>query len=131
MACDVKVIRPLRDRALGNGAFQLARKIEEQHSERWMHQTNSYLTDVQAFRQSPIFKLSTLRSQKLPDLPPIPKVPSYQWYLDVYARDLEQNLPHLKAEITSTFGSILKMDSTKKVSDIGVKWIARPITLPW
>ena len=90
--------------------------IQEQHSERWLHQTNMYLGDMALFRNSQIFKNTTLwKFQPTPDLPKVPKVPGYKWYLDVYGLDLERNLPHMKAEITSTLGKIIKLDSTKKV----------------
>lgn len=48
--------------------------------------------------------------------PPEPiHVPTSRWLLTVYSRDILSRLDHIKASITSTFGSILKMDSTKKV----------------
>ena len=34
----------------------------------------------------------------------------------VYGQDILSRLDHIKASITSIFGSILKMDSTKKVN---------------
>lgn len=48
-------------------------------------------------------------------LPPLPKP---KWLLSVYARDVLSRLPEVKAKITSVFGSVLKMDSTKKVKKI-------------
>lgn len=48
--------------------------------------------------------------------PPEPiDVPTSRWLLSVYGRDIISRMDHIKATITSTFGSILKMDSTKKV----------------
>ena len=44
------------------------------------------------------------------------RVPSSRWLLSVYAQDILQRLPEVKAKITSIFGNILKMDSTKKVN---------------
>ncbi|XP_010780355.1 proline-rich protein HaeIII subfamily 1-like [Notothenia coriiceps] len=34
----------------------------------------------------------------------------------MYGRDILSHMDHIKASITSTFGSILKMDSTKKIT---------------
>lgn len=48
--------------------------------------------------------------------PPQPEViPSYKWILTVYSHDILHRLEDIKASITSTYGSILKLDSTKKV----------------
>ena len=35
--------------------------------------------------------------------------------LDVYTEDVRSRLPQLKAAITSTYGSVIKIDSTKKI----------------
>ena len=37
------------------------------------------------------------------------------WFLTAYVRDVWSRLPALQASVTSTFGAILKIDSTKKV----------------
>ena len=48
--------------------------------------------------------------------PPEPAVvPSCKWLLSVYSQDILTRLEEIKARITSTYGTILKMDSTKKV----------------
>ncbi len=43
-------------------------------------------------------------------------VPSCKWLLTVYSQDILTRLDEIHARITSTYGSVLKMDSTKKVS---------------
>ncbi|KAM8867921.1 uncharacterized protein ACB058_005816 [Synchiropus picturatus] len=48
-------------------------------------------------------------------------VPGVSWLLGVYVRDAMTRLPETKAKITSVFGSILKMDSTKKVRVVVAK----------
>ncbi|XP_035858117.1 uncharacterized protein LOC116056487 [Sander lucioperca] len=73
-ACDIRVIRLLHERTLGNGLL--------------------------TFQE-----------------PPAPvEVPSYKWLLTVYSKDILTRLDDIKAAITSTYGSILKMDSTKKIT---------------
>ena len=42
-------------------------------------------------------------------------VPTYQWFIDVYCQEVTEHLCEVKAAITSIFGRVLKMDSTKKV----------------
>ena len=46
---------------------------------------------------------------------PFPNFPGPKWFLAVYIRDVWSRLHELKAAVTSAFGSILKVDSTKKV----------------
>ncbi|XP_064856843.1 uncharacterized protein LOC135559888 [Oncorhynchus nerka] len=48
--------------------------------------------------------------------PPFLDVPSAQWLLTVHGYDVLFQLEDFKARVTSIFGSILKMDSTKKVT---------------
>ena len=50
-----------------------------------------------------------------PEPPERAAVPSCRWLLSVYSQDILTRLEDIKANITSTYGSILKMDSTKKV----------------
>ncbi|CAL8301230.1 unnamed protein product [Gadus morhua 'NCC'] len=75
-ACDIRVIRMLRERTLGNSSTRLAKQLRENHGEEWLQ----------------------------------------RWLLTVYGKDLMSRMGHIKASITSTFGSILKMDSTKKMT---------------
>jgi hypothetical protein len=46
---------------------------------------------------------------------PFPKFPTAKWLLAVYVRDVWSRLPALLAQLTSVYGSVLKVDSTKKV----------------
>ncbi|KAJ8335568.1 hypothetical protein SKAU_G00389100 [Synaphobranchus kaupii] len=49
--------------------------------------------------------------------PPEPTVvPSVKWLLTVYSQDILTRLDDTKARITSTYGSILKLDSTRKIT---------------
>jgi hypothetical protein len=48
-------------------------------------------------------------------IPPLPVIPKPDWFLAVYIQDVMTRMEETKAKITSTFGEILKMDSTKKV----------------
>ena len=44
-------------------------------------------------------------------------VPKYKWLLTVYAQDNLSRKDFMKSSITSTFGRILKMGSTKKIAE--------------
>ncbi|KAK7907602.1 hypothetical protein WMY93_016214 [Mugilogobius chulae] len=98
-ACDIRVIRLLRDRTLGNSPARLVKQLKENHGEEWMSRMAHYLGEL------------TLQE------PPEPiAIPTSHWILSVYAKDILSRLDHVKASITSTFGSIIKLDSTKKIT---------------
>ena len=112
-ACDIRVIRFLRERGLGNSSTRLTKQLQEQHSEEWLERVSQYLTECAQFVNKPGMLRVAFRD------PPKPvAVPSYKWLLVVYGQDILTRLEEIKAAITSTYGSILKMDSTKKVIDI-------------
>ena len=106
-SCDIRVLRMMRERTMGNSTTQLYRKLQEQHSEAWMQRVLQYLTACEPFTRSSVVPPPAFAE------PPLPKP---KWLLAVYARDVLGRLHELKAKITSVFGSVLKMDSTKKVS---------------
>lgn len=51
-----------------------------------------------------------------PSLPSYKSPPSPKWFLAVYVKDVWSRLQLLKASATSIYGSILKIDSTKKMT---------------
>ena len=112
-ACDVRVIRLLRNRGLGNSSTQLQKKLTEEHSEKWLQKSAQYLTDCKYFASASKRGLTgPIKFQEPPEFVPVPK---YGWLLTVYALDIMTRMDYIKASITSVFGRILKMDSTKKV----------------
>ena len=48
-------------------------------------------------------------------VPPFRPVPTAKWLLSIYAADVLTRLDDIKKQIKSTFGDILKLDSTKRV----------------
>ena len=112
-ACDVRVIRLLRQRGLGNSSTQLQIKLNKEHSEKYLQQSAQYLTECKYFsRASRIGLVSTVQFKEPPQFNAVPK---YKWFLTVYAQDILSRMDFIKSSITSTFGRILKMDSTKKI----------------
>lgn len=110
-SCDIRVLRMMRERTMGNSVTQLYKKLQEQHSEAWMQRVLQYLTACEPFTRSAV-----LRPPAFAEPPVLPALPKPKWLLAVYARDVLGRLHEVKAKITSIFGSVLKMDSTKKVS---------------
>ena len=117
LSCDHRVVTQLRSRTLGNSATQLCNTLREQHSDAWMRRAIQYLGVCEQF-----LALCSVRGQ-FPPPPQMPTLPSPIWLLTVYGYDIMTRLDEYKARITSTFGSILKMDSTKKVSIVGHNFI--------
>lgn len=101
----------MRERSLGNSVTQLHKKLMEQHGEAWMQRVLQYLTACEPFAKS-----SLVQPPVFHEPTPLPAIPKPKWLLAVYARDVLGRLHEVKAKITSVFGSVLKMDSTKKVS---------------
>lgn len=112
LSCDQRVVLQLRSRSLGNSATQLVNTLWEAHSDAWMRRAIGYLGVCEQF-----LALGTMGGRVPPPPPPqMPPVPSPVWLLTVYGYDVLSRLDEYKARITSTLGSILKMDSTKKMT---------------
>ena len=109
-ACDIKVVAMLATRGLGNSATQLQRKLDEQHHQQWLMKVARYLSDCKGFVNS-----NLIASMTFADPPAQIPTPRWKWLQAVYCIDVMFRLDEVRAAITSTFGNILKMDSTKKV----------------
>ncbi|XP_056461292.1 uncharacterized protein LOC130401508 [Gadus chalcogrammus] len=75
-----------------------------------MRRSIHYLSVMEPFTSTGVVRQCT------PPPKPSPDVPQYGWLLVVYCHDILSRLEDVKARVTSVFGSILKMDSTKKVT---------------
>lgn len=88
----------------------LTLQIWEVHSEELLGKQLRYLTDCKRHRGS-IGYVAETQYDPPPALSPFP---SREWFLAVYTRDVWDRLPSLLVAATSVYGSILKIDSTKK-----------------
>lgn len=100
----------LRERGLGNSPTRVLKQLRENHAEEWLHRVARYTTECVSFLRRP-----GLLPVDFPEPPEPAVVPSVKWLLSVYSQDILTRLEDIKAHITSTYGTILKMDSTKKV----------------
>lgn len=112
-ACDLKVVKLLRERGLGNSCSQVHKILTEQHSEEWLSKNLLYLTNCQSIQEASSAGL--IQPVAFDEPPKMLPVPQFRWLMQVYLQDVLMRLPDVKAEITSTLGRILKMDSTKKI----------------
>lgn len=116
-ACDIRVIRLLCERGLGNGPVWIIGQLKENHSKEWLQRVARYTAECAAFMAIP-----SLLPQPFQEPPEPVVLPGYKWLLVVYSHDILNRLEDIRANITSTYGCILKMDSTKKVRK--TIWIA-------
>ncbi|XP_044023334.1 uncharacterized protein LOC122862134 isoform X2 [Siniperca chuatsi] len=110
ISCDRKVLAQMKGRTLGNSVSRLRSFLVEQHTAEWMRRGTHYLHTCWNF------KVPGVQMPRLPALPKMEPVPSNSWLLSTYTRDSFTRIEELRAKVTSTFGSILKMNSTKKVT---------------
>lgn len=107
----------------GNSPTQLQKQISELHNSVWASKMVQYSQDCKLF--SVAAKSRLLSPSTVEEPPKQLAVPTYQWFIDVYCQEVTGHIDELKAAITSTFGKILKMDSTKKVKIIYVsQWLS-------
>ncbi|KAI4793352.1 hypothetical protein KUCAC02_032782 [Chaenocephalus aceratus] len=108
LSCDRKVLAQMKGRTLGNSASRLRSFLVEQHTAEWMRRSIHYLNTCRKFLVASV-------NMPPPQLPPqMVPVPSCGWLLSTYVLESFTRIEEMKAKVTSTFGSILKMDSTKK-----------------
>ena len=106
------MVRLLRQRGFGNSLTQLQKKLIEQHKQQWLQSTAHYLTDGQTLVEAS--KRQLVLAPKFDEPSSLPTLSKACWLLTVYCSDVLSPLEKVKAYITSTFGRVLKIDSTKK-----------------
>jgi hypothetical protein len=103
-----------RQRGLGNSASQIHKKLQEQYSTEWYQKTIQYLSACKTVAGAASSGL--VEAPHFIEPPVMASVPEYRWLMQVYIQDVLQRLQEVKANITSVFGRILKVDSTKKIT---------------
>ncbi|KAK0139240.1 hypothetical protein N1851_024171 [Merluccius polli] len=112
LALDRTCVALLRPRTAGNSSSYLQQAFQEAHSEEWARRSCDYFTDCEIHRRSCLKQSQAF----YPSPPAFYPLPLAQWFETVHANDVVGHLDELKGVITSTFGRILKLDSTKKVT---------------
>ena len=112
-ACDKYLAMMMRERTLGNSVTKLHNMVQEVHSEQWSHRCMQYLTACSHFANTAL-----VTPPEFQPPPPVPVIPKPAWFMGVHLRDVLLHLDEFKARVTSTFGRVLKLDSTKKVSNM-------------
>lgn len=104
----------MRCRTLGNSSTSLWNDVTEMHSDEWMRRAVAYLSDCERHKISR--KRLGIPDVTYATLPLFHNPPGCKWFLATYIRDVWSRLPALKSRITSVYGTILKIDSTKKIT---------------
>ncbi|XP_026105801.1 uncharacterized protein LOC113077691, partial [Carassius auratus] len=77
-ACDIRVLRLLRERGMGNGPVRIIGQLRENHSEEWLKRALRYTSECVAF-----FDNRGLHPLHFQEPPPLASVPSYKWLLTI------------------------------------------------
>ncbi|KAL2082093.1 hypothetical protein ACEWY4_021911 [Coilia grayii] len=109
LSCDRAVIGLLKKHSLGYSVSRLHASLVKQHTREWMARSTSYLSVLRKLRAPG----AAPQVVTLPTMHQVPDVPSL---MSVYARDALMRLKETKARVTSIFGDILSIDSTRKVT---------------
>ncbi|KAK0132914.1 hypothetical protein N1851_031722 [Merluccius polli] len=115
LSCDRAVIGQMRERTLGNSASRLRAFLVEQHTREWMARSMLYLSVLRKLR-APGAAAAAAPLPAAAALPTMHPVPTALWLINVYVRDALTRLDETRARVTSVFGDLLKMDSTKKIT---------------
>ncbi len=113
LSCDKEVVRRMRGHTLGNRANALYRQLCVRHGEQWVSQSAEYLSVLGKFMAH-----ATDPGRLAAQIPQMVTEPCPGWLLSLYAKDVLTRLLELKARVTYIYGSILKMDSTKKARQL-------------
>jgi hypothetical protein len=104
----------MRSRTLENSSNSLWNNVTKMHSDEWMRKAVAYLSDCERHKISR--KRLGIPDVTCATLPFFHNPPGCKWFLVTYVRDVWSRLPALKSRINSVYGTILKIDSTKKIT---------------
>ena len=80
-----------------------------------MEKCRQYATNYKVIKESASRGLVTIPDFIEP--PPAMDIPRHRWFMKVYQLDVISRLDYELAELTSVTGNILKIDSTKKITN--------------
>ncbi|XDV45331.1 hypothetical protein PO909_013447 [Leuciscus waleckii] len=110
---DKNVVRLLRDRTEGNTMTKVWRQIQENHVEDYLHRKDLYTTLLMTLVKPGGIVPALGHTFEAP--PPQRELPSARLLRHAFLLAEANNVQDYRTQILSTFGTVLKMDSTKKV----------------
>ena len=112
-ACSV--VSLLRACTLDNSSTAVANNVHELHTNEWLLRHTAYLSDCE--RQNKRLESFNLPIPQYNEAPLPPKFPTPRWFASVLVRDIMERMPELLAAAISIYGTVLKIDSTKKITN--------------
>ncbi|XP_056586953.1 uncharacterized protein LOC130407764 [Triplophysa dalaica] len=109
---DKNVVRLLRDRTEGNTMVKVWRQIQENHVEEYLHRKDLYTTLLMTLLKPGEIVSALGHTFEAP--PPQRELPSARLLRHAFLLAEANNVQDYRNQILSTFGNVLKMDSTKK-----------------
>lgn len=110
---DKNVVRLLRDRTEGNTMVKVWRQIQENHFEEYLQRKDIYTTLLMTLIKPGGIVSAFGQTFEAP--PPPRELPSARLLRHAFLLAEASNVEDYRSQILSTFGTVLKMDSTKKV----------------
>ncbi|KAK9533162.1 hypothetical protein VZT92_008310 [Zoarces viviparus] len=110
---DKSVVRLLRDRTEGNTMVKVWRQVQENHVEEYLQRKDLYTTLLMTVVEPGEIVSALGHSLQAP--PPPRELPSARLLRHAFLMGEANNVQDYRNQILSTFGTALKMDSTKKV----------------
>ena len=111
---DKNIVRLLRDRTDGNTMVKVWRQVQECHVEDYLQRKDMYTTLLAEFMK-PGQILPLLQAPPPRPPPPQRQIPSPRLLRHAFLLAEASHVQDYRSQIISTFGTVLKMDSTKKV----------------
>ncbi|XP_034053846.1 uncharacterized protein LOC117533919 [Gymnodraco acuticeps] len=110
---DRNVVRLLRDRTEGNTMEKVWRQVQENHVEEYLNRKDLYTTLLMSIA-APGGIVSAMR-QTFQAPPAQKQLPAARLLRHAFLLAEANNVQDYRSQILSTFGTVMKMDSTKKV----------------
>ena len=108
-----KGCHPHETQDAGNSSSYPRQSLEEIHSEEWGRRALQYLSDCELHKRGSRL-VTTVTVYRPP--PAYRPVPLAQWFETAHGNEIVQHVQEMQGVITSTYGRILKLDSTKKIT---------------
>jgi len=89
--------------------------VAENHGETYLDKCRQYATNYAAIKRASDRGLVNVPAFIEP--PKVMDIPRHRWFMKVYQLDVISRIDFELAELTSIFGEILKIDSTKKITN--------------
>ena len=112
---DKNVVRLLRDRSEGNTMGKVWRQVQECHVDEYLKRKDMYTTLLLKLVEPGGIMSALGLTHTFPPPPPPRPIPSPRLLRHAFLLAEASNVQDYRTQIISTFGTVLKLDSTKKV----------------